>query len=154
MKQGAAAIVLFLVVFVAACNPFAPELDQSAGTTKFGDPHTVEGFFTAFHYAYEFRDTTLYGSLLAPNFAFSYHNRPLNKQLRELRSALRHLGTAGTAMLLVQKRKKKREYTQMLQRLSDPGGNCEMRPLRQDQKHVVPIADRESILAKAESMLL
>jgi hypothetical protein len=58
----------------AACNPFAPKLDDSTGTVRFGDPHTIEGYFQSFRYAYQFKDTTLYGNLLASNFVFSYRN--------------------------------------------------------------------------------
>jgi hypothetical protein len=71
-----ARICLFGIFFLlfAACNPFAPKLDDSTGEVRFGDPHTIDGYFQAFRYAYQFKDTTLYGNLLAPNFVFSYRN--------------------------------------------------------------------------------
>jgi hypothetical protein len=59
------------------CNPFAPKLDETSSTVQFGDPHTVDGFFQAFKYAYEFKDTTLYGSLIAPSFIFSFRDYDL-----------------------------------------------------------------------------
>ena len=59
---------------LSGCNPFAPKLDESTASTPFGDPHTVPGYLQAFKYAYEFKDTTLYGGLLAPNFTFGYRN--------------------------------------------------------------------------------
>jgi hypothetical protein len=68
---------IFLVLSgaaVLACNPFAPELDESAVQLKFGDPTTVEGYFEAFRYAYQFKDTSLYSSLLDQSFIFSYKN--------------------------------------------------------------------------------
>ncbi len=56
------------------CNPFAPKLDENAASAQFGDPHTIDGYFQSFKYAYAFKDTTLYGTLLSPNFTFSYRN--------------------------------------------------------------------------------
>lgn len=68
--------VLMVAASLAAlsCNPFAPELDESAGRLKFGDPTTIEGYFESFRYAYQFKDTSLYSSLLDPSFIFSYKN--------------------------------------------------------------------------------
>jgi hypothetical protein len=57
-----------------SCNPFAPKLDESAPIAQFGDAHNVPGFFQAFKYAYEFKDTTLYGTLIAPDFIFSFRD--------------------------------------------------------------------------------
>ena len=74
MKRAALFGILLLAALGVACNPFAPKLDESGGQALFGDPHTIEGYFQAFRYAYQFKDTTLYGSLLAPNFTFSYRN--------------------------------------------------------------------------------
>ena len=62
------------LLLVCACNPFAPKLDEGPSQSKFGDPTNIEGYFQAFKYAYEFRDTTLYGGLLSPSFTFSYRN--------------------------------------------------------------------------------
>jgi hypothetical protein len=67
-------LLLFSGVAILACNPFAPELDESVGQLKFGDPTTVEGYFEAFRYAYQFKDTSLYSSLLDQSFIFSYKN--------------------------------------------------------------------------------
>jgi hypothetical protein len=57
-----------------SCNPFAPKLDETGGQALFGDPHSIEGYFQAFRYAYQFKDTTLYGTLLDNSFTFSYRN--------------------------------------------------------------------------------
>jgi hypothetical protein len=67
-------ITAFSVVTMTllSCNPFAPALDESATQAQFGDAHNIPGFFQAFKYAYEFRDTTTYGALIAPDFTFSY----------------------------------------------------------------------------------
>lgn len=67
-------VSLCLAVLLASCNPFAPALDETPAENPFGDPKTIEGFFTAFRSAYQFKDTSLYGKLLAPNFTFSYRN--------------------------------------------------------------------------------
>ncbi len=83
MRKAAIAMgIILLAAIVAACNPFAPKLTETPATTQFGDPHTVPGYFQAFKYAYEFRDTTLYGTLLAPDFIFSYrdYNRGVDIQ--------------------------------------------------------------------------
>jgi len=69
-------IIAACLAFAIGCNPFAPKLDESTPSAQFGDPHRIDsnGYFQAFKYAYEFKDTTLYGTLLAPNFTFSYRN--------------------------------------------------------------------------------
>ena len=68
-----ALLVAGLLIGVTACNPFAPKLEEQQ-SVQFGDAHTIDGFFQAFKYAYEFKDTTLYGTLLSPDFIFSYRN--------------------------------------------------------------------------------
>lgn len=67
-------LIVAAVCILAACNPFAPAVSTSGSSTQFGDPHTVDGYFQAFQYAYEFKDTSVYGTLLAPNFIFSFHD--------------------------------------------------------------------------------
>ena len=66
-----------MILCMLSCNPFAPKLDESGATVQFGDAHTVPGFFEAFRYAYMFKDTTIYGTLLAPDFTFSYRDYDL-----------------------------------------------------------------------------
>lgn len=67
-----------MLLFIAAAggckNPFAPGLDTSTDQSGsiLGDQHTVDGVFRNFQYAYTFKDTTIYGQLLDPNFAFVY----------------------------------------------------------------------------------
>ena len=74
MRWLATYLLLISALFATSCNPFAPELDDSIGQIKFGDPTTVEGYFESFRYAYQFKDTSLYSSLLHPSFIFSYKN--------------------------------------------------------------------------------
>ncbi len=74
MSRLSVFLLVAMLAIVAACNPFAPAVSDTGSTTQFGDPHTVNGYFQSFQYAYQFRDTTLYGSLLAPNFIFSFHD--------------------------------------------------------------------------------
>jgi hypothetical protein len=62
---------------VAGCiNPFAPKLEPnlSPSQTVLGDQRTVEGVFQNIRYAYNYRDTLIYGNLLHPDFQFRYYN--------------------------------------------------------------------------------
>jgi hypothetical protein len=71
-------IVLVLLSALAlatqACNPFSPKIDDGPSVSSFGDPTTVDGYFKEFRYAYQFKDTTFYATLLANDFTFSYRN--------------------------------------------------------------------------------
>lgn len=67
-------LLVVALLVTLGCNPFAPELDESIDQARFGDPTTINGYFEAFRYAYQFKDTSLYGALLAPEFVFSYRN--------------------------------------------------------------------------------
>lgn len=64
------------IFIISACeNPFAPKL--ATGTRKNGiisDQMTIEGVFSNFRYAYKYKDTLIYGNLLATNFMFVYRN--------------------------------------------------------------------------------
>jgi len=55
-------------------NPFAPGLDETASAGICPELSTVEGVFCTFQNSYTFRDTTLYGSLIAGDFAFIYRD--------------------------------------------------------------------------------
>ncbi len=72
------AVLLFVaaVIAVTACtNPFAPALDEdSGGQNLLGDQTTIEGVFQNMRYAYIFKDTLIYGRLLAPDFTFVYRD--------------------------------------------------------------------------------
>ncbi len=60
-------------------NPFAPALDESISDEKglITDQTNVDGVFQNFQYAYSFRDTTIYGDLLAKDFIFTYRDYDL-----------------------------------------------------------------------------
>ena len=69
----------FAVLFslgLAACNPFAPAFDDGASgdNSIFGDPRTVDGVFQNIKYAYTFKDTTIYGQLIHPDYSFIYRD--------------------------------------------------------------------------------
>lgn len=55
-------------------NPFAPAIDTSslANGSVLGDQKTIDGLFQNFKQAYLFKDTTIYGQLLTPDFIFVY----------------------------------------------------------------------------------
>ena len=61
---------------VGCVNPFAPKLDDDLNNegTLLSDLSDVQGVFQNFQYAYTFKDTTIYGGLLAPEFIFSYRD--------------------------------------------------------------------------------
>lgn len=72
-------IFLFLgiQIFTISCiNPFAPELDENIGneSSLISDLKTIDGIFNNMQYAYTFKDTTIYGELLNPNFTFTFRN--------------------------------------------------------------------------------
>lgn len=65
--------IVLAAILVSCANPFAPKLDNSGiNDSILGDQRTVDGVFQNFKQAYLFRDTTIYGQLLAPNFIFIY----------------------------------------------------------------------------------
>lgn len=56
-----------------ACNPFAPAIGEGDPFEDlFGDPKTIEGYFTNFRHAYELRDLSLYEPLIDSSFVFIY----------------------------------------------------------------------------------
>jgi len=68
-------LFLLLTIFLNACNPFAPALEEGDPlSTLLGNPQTIEGFFTRFQSAYELRDISLYEPLLDSAFVFSYYD--------------------------------------------------------------------------------
>jgi hypothetical protein len=64
------------LMIVASCNPFAPAIEnaEDGGTNLITDQKTVDGLFQNFRYAYTFKDTTIYGGLLAQDFVFTYRD--------------------------------------------------------------------------------
>lgn len=65
---------LFVSFLLIGCfNPFAPKIDNSTNNNNIlSDQKTIEGVFQNFKYAYTFKDSTIYGQLLTPDFVFSY----------------------------------------------------------------------------------
>jgi hypothetical protein len=61
---------------LTACNPFAPAIDSgdASDVPLISDQRDIEGVFQNFRYAYTFKDTTIYGGLLAQDFVFSYRD--------------------------------------------------------------------------------
>ena len=77
MKRPRTTFLILVIVAIPGCiNPFAPGRDNSPGESTC-DPHTIEGTFQCFRAAYTFRDTTVYGQLLDPQFIFVYRNYDL-----------------------------------------------------------------------------
>jgi hypothetical protein len=69
----AGACVLALAFAQASCvNPFAPKLDTELSSQTCVDLTKTEDVFCVFRNAYAFKDTTLYGSILDPEFTFIY----------------------------------------------------------------------------------
>jgi hypothetical protein len=67
--------VTALGLVLMSCNPFAPALEEGDPFGDlFGDPATIEGFFTNFQTAYELRDIALYEGLLDSGFVFVYYD--------------------------------------------------------------------------------
>jgi hypothetical protein len=68
-------ISLFLAGTPFSClNPFAPKLDTNLQAQLCSDLTSIENVLCTFHNAYLFKDTTLYGALIAPNFVFVYRD--------------------------------------------------------------------------------
>lgn len=65
---------------VSGClNPFAPNVEKTNIFDELlGDPKTIEGFYTRFQNAYQLRDTTLYGPLIASDFNFVFRDYDRN----------------------------------------------------------------------------
>ena len=67
------AACLGAVALCAGCvNPFAPRLGDAAEAGLCADPTSLESVFCVFRNAYSFKDTTLYGTVIAPSFTFVY----------------------------------------------------------------------------------
>ena len=68
-------IFCILLILSACTNPFAPKLnDKDFNQSLLGDQKTVEGFFKNFKYAYQFKDTLVFGKLLADDFTFIFRD--------------------------------------------------------------------------------
>ncbi len=62
-------------MLLGCTNPFAPKLaDIDNHNNILGDQTKIEGVFKNFRYAYIFKDTLVYGNLLADDFRFTFRN--------------------------------------------------------------------------------
>lgn len=61
-------------VNLSCVNPFAPKLDVEMNARTCSDFTSIEDIFCSFRNGYAFKDTTLYGSFIDPNFTFSYRD--------------------------------------------------------------------------------
>ncbi len=71
---------LFFISFTlfGCVNPFAPALDTSEGNSSIiSDRKNIDGIFKNLQYSYTFKDSTIYGQLLASDFQFSYRDYDL-----------------------------------------------------------------------------
>lgn len=78
-KTNIVMIFSLIAVTTSCLNPFAPALDTTLGNNEsiISDQKTVDGVFTNFLYAYTFKDTSIYGELLSPDFTFTFRDYDL-----------------------------------------------------------------------------
>ena len=69
-------IISFTLIVSGCVNPFAPKLDSEIGDTGslISDLSNIDGVFQNLQYSYTFKDTSIYGELLNPDFAFTYRD--------------------------------------------------------------------------------
>ncbi len=72
MMKFSAGLLIVSSVSMMSCNPFAPKLDTELGSQSCIDLKIIDNVLCTFRNAYAFKDTTLYGSIIAPGFTFSY----------------------------------------------------------------------------------
>jgi hypothetical protein len=65
---------IIIMMNLSCKNPFAPKLDVNLTSQSSSDLRIIENVFSTFRNAYAFKDTTLYGSFIDPNFTFSYRD--------------------------------------------------------------------------------
>ena len=78
------AVLLVLAASLWGCNPFAPGLDDAVTDPNklLGDRTKIDGFFDWFRSAYQLRDSTLYGQIVAPGFTFTYFDFRNNTEVK------------------------------------------------------------------------
>ena len=68
-------IMLIPIILSYSCkNPFAPRLETNLSAQTCSDLTQVENVLCTFRNAYTFKDTTLYSSIIADNFSFTYRD--------------------------------------------------------------------------------
>ncbi|MGB9770705.1 MAG: hypothetical protein ACPLX7_01850 [Candidatus Kapaibacteriota bacterium] len=72
-------VPLFSFIFFLSCiNPFAPKLvEVNKPESILTNQKTIDDVFQNFRYAYNFKDTVVYGKLLADEFVFVFRNYDL-----------------------------------------------------------------------------
>jgi len=66
--------IIILSFFYSCDNIFSPRIDNSSSSSIITDQKTIEGVFQNLKYAYTFKDTLVYGNLLADDFIFIYRD--------------------------------------------------------------------------------
>lgn len=68
-------VVITSILLLQTCvNPFAPKIVDIETENILSDQKSIEGVFENFRYAYMFKDTVVYGKLLADDFVFVFRN--------------------------------------------------------------------------------
>ena len=62
------------IVSLSCLNPFAPRLETTPALQTCSDLTQIANVFCTFRNAYSFKDTTLYGSIIGPDFTFSFRD--------------------------------------------------------------------------------
>ena len=65
-------LIAGVVVNLSCLNPFAPKLETNLATETCTDLRVLDNVLCVFRNAYAFKDTTLYGGIIASDFTFSY----------------------------------------------------------------------------------
>ncbi|CAN5416786.1 hypothetical protein BH10BAC5_BH10BAC5_19010 [soil metagenome] len=74
---GGTVLILTACSILYSCsNIFSPAIDTS-GSSIISDQKTIEGVYQNFKYAYDFKDSTVYGNLLSSDFIFTYRDYTL-----------------------------------------------------------------------------
>jgi len=61
-------------IALSCINPFAPRLDTAPASLLCSDLTNLENVFCTFRQAYAFKDTSLYSTILANNFIFTFRD--------------------------------------------------------------------------------
>ena len=67
-------IIVFSLLFLSSCNPFSPEYEKFEHSISLGDNSSIDGLMKNFVYAYTYKDSFLYETLLDSSFTFKYYN--------------------------------------------------------------------------------
>ncbi len=67
-------LLVFPFIYLSCINPFAPGWDDEEGPQICPNLTEIEGVLCNFRNSYSFKDTTIYGNLLSPDFTFIYRD--------------------------------------------------------------------------------